>query len=295
MAADTDKPRRPSRARAVFPVPAVLALACLLAFGASGGAAPERRHDASTRPSRAAAVDSQNKAAQSEAPVPPRGSSINGNGKIVRRKTPTTGPTTQPAARVSTTGFEPTRVVVALAVVIGLIALLRWVGRRVFGVAGPGRSTRAVQVLSRSPLSPKQNLVLIRVGRRLLVVADGGGAMNTLSEITDADEVAALLGQLQDDHNDRAIKTFGNLFGKMRGKFEPEPDATAANGEHDSGTRADAPADPDEAADDLRLSPAGVRGRDGDDEEGRAVESTRQELSGLMDKVRLLSRQFKSP
>lgn len=294
MAASPEKLRRWFRARAALVVPAVAALACLLAFAAAGGAAPDRRQDASTRPSRVAAAGSRAETAQSEAPVPPRGSSsISGNGKIARRKPPTTGPTTKPAARVSTTGFEPTRVVVALAVVIGLIALLRWVGRRVFGVAGPGRSTRAVQVLSRSPLSPKQNLVLIRVGRRLLVVADGGGAMNTLSEITDADEVAALLGQLQDDHNDRAIKTFGNLFGKKRGDFEREAESDSANGEPDGDARN--LEDPDGAPDDVRLRPTTARGREGDDDEGRAVESTRQELSGLMDKVRLLSRQFKSP
>lgn len=293
MAASPEKLWRWFRARAALVVPAVAALACLLAFAAAGGAAPDRRQDASTRPSRVAAAGSRAETAQSEAPVPPRGSSISGNGKIARRKPPTTGPTTKPAARVSTTGFEPTRVVVALAVVIGLIALLRWVGRRVFGVAGPGRSTRAVQVLSRSPLSPKQNLVLIRVGRRLLVVADGGGAMNTLSEITDPDEVAALLGQLQDDHNDRAVKSFGNLFGKKRGDFEREAEGVSANGEPDGDSRN--VEDTDGAPDDVRLRPVSARGGEGDDDEGRAVESTRQELSGLMDKVRLLSRQFKSP
>lgn len=158
-----------------------------------------------------------------------------------------------------------TRVAIALAAVLGLILLLRFVARRFLGAAGTARSTRAVQVLSRSPVSPRQQLVLLRVGRRLLVVADGAGQMTTLSEISDPDEVAALIGQLQDDHADRAGRSFGNLFGKMRGTYEQE---------------AERPAEPERQLESL--------------EDDAAVASTRQELSGLMDKVRLLSRQFKS-
>ena len=73
---------------------------------------------------------------------------------------------------------------------------------------------------------------------------------------------------------DGAGKSFGTLFGKMRGSYESEPES----GEADS-------------------SP--VNGRfaeqsEAELEDNPAVTSTRQELSGLMDKVRLLSRQFKS-
>jgi flagellar biogenesis protein FliO len=173
----------------------------------------------------------------------------------------------------TSSGFGAGRVMTALAVVVILILLLRWAAKRFFGVSGAGRSTRAVQVLSRSPISPRQQLVLLRVGRRLLVVADGGGQMNTLSEITDPDEVAALIGQLQDDHGERATKTFGSLFGKMRGTYEAEADSADAE-----------PASP-------------APGRMAEHDEGEndpAVVSTRHELSGLMDKVRMLSRQFKS-
>ena len=129
-----------------------------------------------------------------------------------------------------TGGFDVRRIVTALAVVLVLILLARWFVRRFFGVAGAARSTRAVQVLSRSTLSPKQQLMLLRVGRRLLVVGDGGGQLNTLSEITDADEVAALVGQVQDDHSAALSRAFGSLFGRMQGKFgeaeqqDAEPD-----------------------------------------------------------------------
>jgi flagellar biosynthetic protein FliO len=187
-----------------------------------------------------------------------------------------TGNAARPPA--GTGGFDLRRLVTALAVVLLLILLARWFARRFFGVAGATRSTRAVQVLSRSTLSPKQQLMLIRVGRRLLVVGDGGGQLNTLSEITDADEVAALVGQVQDDHSARATKSFGSLFGRMQGKF----------GE----------AEQQDAEVDRRPEPAmaGPRAIDGDPEESEdpAVDAARQELSGLMDRVRMLSRQFKN-
>ncbi len=204
---------------------------------------------------------------------------------INRKGKPTSRPSAKSAAaRPTADGFEVKRVLIALSIVIVLILALRWFGRKFFGVAGGGRSTRTIQVLSRSPLSPRQQVVLVRVGRRLLVLADSGGQMSTLSEITDPDEVAALIGQLQDDHADRVTTTFGNLFGRMRAPFERQ---AAADEEADGRAVVDAEELPS-------------RGRRMDDERATAaaandpaVESTRQELSGLMDKVRMLSRQFK--
>lgn len=201
------------------------------------------------------------------------------NGSTAVNSKTATRPTTQKAGvrtaggAAGTSGFDAGRVAFALAAVVALIFLLRWVAKRFFGVSGVGRSTRAVQVLSRSPLSPRQQLVLLRVGRRLLVVADGGGQINTLSEITDPDEVAALVGQVQDDHADRGAKSFGAMFGKSRGSYEG----------HD---------DDDSNANATEAEPAALR-RGGGDDDDPAAASARRELSGLMDRVRSLSRQFK--
>jgi hypothetical protein len=106
--------------------------------------------------------------------------------------------------------------------------------------------------------------------------------MNTLSEITDPDEVAALLGQLQDDHGERAGKSFGNLFGKMRRPYESDSD--------DAETRTSSDVDP--------FDPGATDDGDGGDRGAHhpdpVVSTARQEVLGLMDKVRTLSRQFKS-
>jgi flagellar biogenesis protein FliO len=179
-------------------------------------------------------------------------------------------------------GLDVRRVTLALGGVVALILLLKLGLKRVFGVASAPRSSRAVQVLTRSPLSPRHQLMVLRVGRRLLVVADGGGQMNTLSEITDPDEVAALLGQLQDDHGGAK---FGSVFGKMRRPYESESDADG-EAEPQSSTSIH-PFDPGAGDNE------GQRG-DRSERNDPAVTTTRQEVLGLMDKVRMLSRQFKS-
>lgn len=171
-----------------------------------------------------------------------------------------------PAAPASPgAGMDYPRVLLALGVVVGLILALRWVGRMFFpGAAGRGAS-RAVEVLSRSPLSPKQQVLLLRVGRRLVVVGDSGSQMNPLCEISDPDEIAALVGQLRDEKTAAPTRVFGAMFGKSRRGFESAEPAPAAE------------------------TPAGLR--DVEPEE-REVASARDELSGLRDRVRLLAEQF---
>ena len=107
-------------------------------------------------------------------------------------------PTTAGSSPTSNqTGASGVRVFLSLAAVLGLITLLYWGSRRVMpAAAGAGRPTQAVQVLSRTRLSGKQKILLIQVGRRLLVVGDSGQQLNTLCEIDDAEEAAALIEQV---------------------------------------------------------------------------------------------------
>jgi flagellar biosynthetic protein FliO len=91
-----------------------------------------------------------------------------------------------------------TRVILSLAAVLGLIALMYWGSRWLLPTAGAaGRATQAVQVLSRTHISPKQKILLIQVGGRVLVVGDNGQQLNTLCEIGDAEEAASLVTQIR--------------------------------------------------------------------------------------------------
>jgi flagellar biogenesis protein FliO len=156
------------------------------------------------------------------------------------------------------------RVLAALGIVIGLILVLRWCGKFFFPAASGRGAGRAIEVLSRSPLSPKQQVMLIRVGRRLIVVGDSGSQMNALCEITDPDEIAELAGQLQASKSPSGGGMFGTLFGRSRREYESPADAPVETG---NGLRE---AETDEVP----------------------VTSAREELSGLRERVRLIAEQF---
>ena len=112
--------------------------------------------------------------------------------------------------------FQFARVLFALALVIALIFLLRWAGRRLFPGAVPQGPSRTVQVLGRTMLAPKQSIVLLRVGRRVLVVGDTGAQMQSLCEITDEQEIAELTAQLAQEKPAALSRTFGQLLGRAR-------------------------------------------------------------------------------
>jgi flagellar biogenesis protein FliO len=160
------------------------------------------------------------------------------------------------------------RIGLALATVISLIAALYWIYKKFFGGATAQRHSGAMSVLTRLAVTPKQHLVLLQVGRRIVLVADNGVQMSPLSEITDPDEVASLVGQLASDKSMSAVKamnSFGNLFGRAQNSFD----------EPDDRLHRDVTDEPEPAAGDP------------------SIEEARGEISGLMDKIRLLSGQIR--
>jgi flagellar biosynthetic protein FliO len=201
--------------------------------------------------------------------TPAAAPATNGETDVIRRTRSDAAPTTRAAATAThaapQSAFDPQRVALALGAVLLLIIVLRWIGKRFFSTPGSHRSSRAIQVLSRSILSPKQQLMLVQVGRRLIVVADSGTQMNPLCEIRDADEVAELVGQVHQDKGDSITKTFGQLFGRAK---------TAFDGDEEKSESAK-PTTSDDSIDEPVLS------------------ETRNELTGLADRIRLLSRQFR--
>jgi flagellar biogenesis protein FliO len=135
------------------------------------------------------------------------------------------------AVPASANVLDAGRVGLALVVVLVAIFLLRWLARQFVRVGV--QESKPIKVLSRSVLSPKQQLLLLQVGKRLVVVGDSGGSMNPLCEISDPDEVATLIGQAREDRP--ITKSFGKFFGRAKEPFgEPDPPNTeedAANPE----------------------------------------------------------------
>lgn len=241
--------------------------------------ADERRGGAGVRvndgpiPAGGANVGDDPTRAAATAPLPVRGKL---EGELIRRRPQVEErATARKAPKPNSQGMEIGRLVAALGVVIGLIFLMRWLAKRFFVTPGGGGASRVVQVLSRTPLAPKQQLLMIQVGRRIVLASDSGGQMNSLCEISDPDEVAALIGQMLEEKAAASPRSFGSLFGRMRRGFDEQAAAGESGlpGETAAGARDD---DPEEEASDPALT------------------STRTELRGLMERVRVLSRQFKS-
>ena len=92
----------------------------------------------------------------------------------------------------------------ALAIVVGLIFLVRYVLRRLGGLAKPGRKSTAMEVLARQSLSGRHQLYLVRVGRRVLLIGAGTEGLSTLAEVRDDAEARQLLRQLAGGDSDDA-------------------------------------------------------------------------------------------
>jgi hypothetical protein len=154
--------------------------------------------------------------------------------------------------------------------------------KRLFPTVAAARSSQAVRVLSRSVLSPKQQVLLLQVGRRVIVVGDTGAQMNPLAEITDPDEVASLVGQVEAEKRPSVTAAFGGLFGRARDSFdadaEPSPQLPATD-VSDEG-EAEGIVERRAAQDDQPPVQLGL-------------DEARGELRGLMDKVKELSQQFR--
>ncbi len=83
----------------------------------------------------------------------------------------------------------------ALALVAGLILALRWVLKRTGAVRSLPRSAGGpVELVSRTPVGAKQQLTLVRLGRRLVLLGWAGESVAPLAEVTDPGEVQRLLG-----------------------------------------------------------------------------------------------------
>lgn len=80
----------------------------------------------------------------------------------------------------------------------GILAI-GWIVRQYLKNGGPlqGRMASSLEVLSRQALGPQQQLALIRLGTRVLLVGTTPSGMSTLATIEDPTEVAHLMAELR--------------------------------------------------------------------------------------------------
>lgn len=114
----------------------------------------------------------------------------------------------------------------ALAGVLALIftlrsAFARWTGR----TPTLSRSV-AVEVLARVPVAPRNHVLLLRLGHRILVVGDSPAGLRTLANVKDAEEVATILSAISAGKPGSVSESFRQLVNR----FDDEHDSAATQG-----------------------------------------------------------------
>jgi flagellar biogenesis protein FliO len=141
-------------------------------------------------------------------------------GKPILRDTPTPSAVAVPALNQQSLDLNSGQVALALLAVVGLILLLRYCTKKFLPTTMSASARQTVKVLARCPLGPHQQVLLLQVGKRILVVGDRPAAgLNCLSQITDPDEVAMLLGQIQRDKDAPVSRPFAAWFGRASEAF----------------------------------------------------------------------------
>jgi flagellar biogenesis protein FliO len=168
-------------------------------------------------------------------------------------------------------GYSFAQVALALTGVLTLVFVLRWAGRRFLAMPGTGVALKAIQVLARTNLSARQQLILVRFGKRLVLVASNGVRVDRLSEIADEDEVAQLLGKLAGGRADSSTAAFTAALGQANQQMDETLDT---------------PAGPD------ALAAVGDQADEGDSASGPMVSQIRSELTGLGSRVRDLAKRL---
>ncbi len=168
------------------------------------------------RPESTAAVDVSRKIA-----APANGPQ--GEGKLVTR------PTVRELTGWRLRDLLPLSVVLAVIVGLGMLLKRSLRGRKLLG------STGAIEVMARCFISSRQSLVLVKLGRRLLLVGVSPDRLSTLCVVEDPDQVAGLLGEIASRRPDSLTQAFENSFKDEAAQYDwmspPEDAASAARGQ----------------------------------------------------------------
>jgi flagellar biogenesis protein FliO len=113
----------------------------------------------------------------------------------------------------------------ALAVVIGLIYIGRALVRKFVPGAAAGHGEGVIEILARHPLAKGQALVLVRIGSQIVVLNQGRETSQSVLVVSDAEEVANILGQLQGAKPTSSQAGFNRLLANARMDLEQGEDA----------------------------------------------------------------------
>lgn len=119
----------------------------------------------------------------------------------------------------------------SLAIVLGLFFLIAWLLRRGMPKGSSMLPSEVVEVLGRAPLAGRQQMHLVRCGNKLLLVSVSGGGAETLTEITEPEEVDRLAGLCRAAHPHSATASFRHVLQQ----FGREPASAELRGPRSQG------------------------------------------------------------
>ncbi|MFK7961689.1 MAG: FliO/MopB family protein [Phycisphaerales bacterium] len=124
-------------------------------------------------------------------------------------------------------GWELARVGLALGVVLAIALGLQRLVRRV-SPGSVGRPSGVLEIMARYPVGRGQQLIVIRLARRLLLVHQHSGTMRPLTEITDPEEVAGMLATLDPKGAGSDFDAMVRSYQTGDGRDFPEPETAPA-------------------------------------------------------------------
>jgi flagellar biogenesis protein FliO len=108
-----------------------------------------------------------------------------------------------------------TTTVTSLGVVLGLFLLLVWVQRKSSGRGSMKLPGNVIETLGRAPLNGRQEMQLVRVGNKLLLLSVTANSAETLTEITDPDEIDRLSSICEHKHAGSIAASFREILSQL--------------------------------------------------------------------------------
>ena len=159
-------------------------------------------------------------------------------GQPTRQRSLATLPIQQPSQNRPTDSSDPadrtpgsatqamTTILSALAIVLGAFFLVVWLTRSVNRRRWSPLPSEAVQLLGRTPLAGRQWMQLIRVGNKLVMVSVNGNQVDTITEITDPEEVEQLVSLCHKNQSNQFRQTFQQVLNQYR---QTDPQETSSH------------------------------------------------------------------
>ncbi|XZE35157.1 FliO/MopB family protein [Pirellulaceae bacterium SH501] len=123
-------------------------------------------------------------------------------------KSPKEGEVERPSSSLGTV----ISVVFSLGIVLSLFLGLAWLYRKSQPQGTARLPTEIVQILGRTTVAPRQSMMVVRFGSKLLLVSQQPGQTETLAEISDPAEVDRLAGICESKSSHSSTQSFSNVL-----------------------------------------------------------------------------------